>query len=99
MRKKSKVQIVFEIAVRVVLLTGIFALLGFAIGLFCGIAASLLYGAIRHIQPDMTWAYKFVAAPFGAIALVVTFCVMLISEIRRVRRPRDLSPAAFHRTF
>ena len=98
MRKKSKIQVVFEIAVRVVLLTGIFALLGFAVGLFCGIAASLLYGAIRHIQPDMSWAYKFVAAPFGAIALVVTFFVMLISEIRRARRPLELSRPAT-RTF
>jgi hypothetical protein len=58
---------------------------------------------IKHIHPNMTWAYKFVAAPFAAISLVVTFLVMLISEIRRVRRvlrsgdfPR---PAAFHRTF
>jgi len=42
--------------------------MAFAIGLFCGITASVLYGAIRHIRPDMTWAYKFVAAPFAAVA-------------------------------
>jgi len=99
-RKKSKFQIVFEIAVRVVLITFVFTLLSFAIGLFCGIGASLLYGAIRHIHPDMTWAYKFVAAPFGAIGLVVTFFMMLINEIRRARRPEDLpQPASFQRTY
>ena len=98
MRKKSKVQIVVEAAVRVVLLTGIFTLLAFAVGLFCGISASLLYGAISHVQPDMTWAYKFVAAPFGAIGLVVAFFVMLISEIRRARRPLEFSRPAT-RTF
>ena len=94
MRKKSSIQVGFEIAVRVVLLTGIFTLLAFAVGLFCGIAASVLYGAIRHIHPDMTWAYKFVAAPFGAIGLVVSFFLMLINEIRRVRRPLQFSRPA-----
>ncbi|HVZ15680.1 MAG TPA: hypothetical protein VG897_01075 [Terriglobales bacterium] len=82
------------------LLTAIFTLLAFAVGLFCGISASLLYGAIKHIHPDMSWAYKFVAAPFGAIGLVVSFFVMLINEIRRARRPLEFSrPSSFERTF
>jgi uncharacterized membrane protein YvlD (DUF360 family) len=88
------------IVVRVVLITFAFTLLSFAIGLFCGIISSVLYGAIRHIHPDMTWAYKFVAAPLGALGLIVTFFAMLITEIRRARRPLDLShPASFPRTF
>ncbi len=85
MPRKSKVQIVLEIAVRVLLVTAAFTLLGFAIGLLCGIGASVMYGMVRHIHPDMTMAYKFVAAPLGAIALVVTFCIMLVYEIRRAR--------------
>jgi hypothetical protein len=84
-RKKSKLQIVLEIIVRVVLVTFVFTLLAFAVGLFCGIGASVAYGAIRHVHPDMTMAYRFVAAPFGAVALVVTFLVMLVYEIRRAR--------------
>jgi len=98
LRKKSKIRLVFGIAVRVVLMTIIFTLLAFAIGLFCGIITSVLYGAIRHIHPDMTWAYKFVAAPFGAIALLVTFFMMLINEIRHARRPLELTRTAA-RTF
>jgi hypothetical protein len=98
LRKKSKLGIVFGIAVRVALVTFVFTLLAFAIGLFCGILTSVLYGAIRHIHPDMTWAYKFVAAPMGAISLVVTFFIMLINEIRRVRRPLELTRTA-GRTF
>lgn len=98
LRRKSKIRTVFGIAVRVLLITIIFTLLGFAIGLFCGILTSVLYGAIRHIHPDMTWAYKFVAAPFGAIALVVTFFMMLVNEIRRARSPLELTRTAA-RTF
>jgi hypothetical protein len=84
-RKKSTFQIGFEITIRVLLVTAAFTLLGFAIGLFCGIGAGVVYGAIRHVHPDMTMAYKFVAAPFGAITLVITFCVMLVYEVRRAR--------------
>lgn len=98
MRKKSKIGMVFGIAVRVVLITFVFTLLAFAVGLFCGIITTILYGAIRHIHPDMTWAYKFVAAPFGALGLVVTFFLMLVNEIRRARRPLELTRTAT-RTF
>jgi uncharacterized BrkB/YihY/UPF0761 family membrane protein len=91
LRQKSRIQITFEIAVRVLLMTAVFTLLGFAIGLFCGIGATMLFGVLRHTHPDMTMAYKFVAAPFAAIALVVTFFVMLFTEIRRVRRPLEYS--------
>ena len=94
LQKKSKFRIGVGIVVRVVLITVIFTLLSFAIGLFCGIGASLLYGAIRHIRPDMTWAYKFVAAPFGASGLVVTFFLMSINEIRRARRSLEIRQPA-----
>lgn len=83
MHKKSKIQIALEIAVRVILVTGAITLLAFAVGLFCGISASVVYGAIRHVHPDMSMAYKFVAAPFGVIGLVLTFCIMLFYEVRR----------------
>ena len=94
MRKKSKIQIALGIAVRVLLITFAFTLLSFAVGLFCGIMASVMYGVIRHVHPNMTWAYKFVAAPFGAIGLVVTFFLMLISEIRCARRPLEIGQPA-----
>jgi hypothetical protein len=84
-RKKSILQVVLEISVRVLLVTGAFTLLGFAVGLLCGIGASVLYGLLRHVHPDMSMAYKFVAAPFGAIALVLTSLIMLVYEIRRAR--------------
>jgi len=84
-RKKSIIQVVLEIVVRVLLVTAVFTLLGFAVGLFCGIGAGVVYGMMRHVHPDMTMAYKFVAAPFGAIALVVTFSIMTVYEIRRAR--------------
>lgn len=98
MQQKSKFRVVVGVVIRVVLMTGIFTLLAFAVGLFCGILTTVLYGAIQHIHPDMAWAYRYVAAPFGAVGLVVSFTLMLINEIRRARRPLELSQPAT-RTF
>lgn len=98
-RQKSKVQIVFEVAVRVLLVTFIFTLLGFAVGLFCGIGAAVLLGLIRHVHPDMTMAYRFSAIPIGIGAFVVTFLVMLFTETRRARNPLAYSgPFSLRRT-
>ena len=94
MAKRSKFRMLAGIVVRVLVITFAFTLLSFAIGLFCGIISSVLYGAIRHVHPDMSWAYRFVAAPFGVLGAAVTFFGMLISEIRRARRPLEFSPPA-----
>ena len=94
MRKKSKIRLVLELLGRVLFMTAVFTLLGFAIGLFCGIGAGLLYGALRHIPADMTMAYKFVAVPFGLMAALIGFLGMLYLEIKRLRRPAELTPAS-----
>jgi uncharacterized membrane protein len=88
---QGKFAVAIKAILRVLLVTAIFALIGFAIGLFCGIAASILYGAMRGVHPDMTMAYKFVALPFGLAALVITLVVMIVTEIRHVRRPLEFS--------
>jgi hypothetical protein len=97
-QQKSKIRIAFEVIVRVVLMTCIFTLLGFAIGLFCGIGAAVLYGLLRHAHPDMTMAYRFVAVPFGVIACVISLLLMLFTEIRRLRNPVSYSRLSLRRT-
>ena len=94
MRRKSKIRIGLEIILRVIFMTAVFTLMGFAIGLFCGIGAGLLYAAIRHIPGDMTMAYKFVAVPFGLMAALIGFLGMVYLEIKRLRRPTELTPAS-----
>jgi hypothetical protein len=99
LHQDSKFVAFVKSAFRVALMTGVFTLIGFAIGLFCGIMASVLFGAIRHIHPDMTMAYKYVAVPFGIGAFVITFCVMVFIEIRDAVRPAGLArTSALRRT-
>jgi|SRR5690242_3698682 len=94
MRKKSKIRIGLELLARVIFMTVVFTLIGFAIGLFCGIGAGLIYAALRHIPADMTMAYRFVAVPFGLIAALLGFLAMLYLEIKRLRRPTEFTPAS-----
>jgi uncharacterized BrkB/YihY/UPF0761 family membrane protein len=90
-RQKSKIQRLLEGVVRVLLVTAIFTLLGFAVGLFCGIVGSILFGLIRGVHPDMTLAYKFVALPLAITSLIATFFAMLWMETRRSRHPLHFS--------
>ena len=92
-RKKPKFRIAVEIAFRVVVVTVLFTLVAFAVGLLCGIIASVLYAAVRGAHADMTMAYRFAAVPLAAMVLVISFVAMLTMEIRRTRRLR-LEPHA-----
>ena len=87
-RKKPKFRIAVEIAFRVVVVTVLFTLVAFAVGLLCGIIASVLYAALRGAHADMTMAYRFAAVPLAAMVLVISFVAMLTMEIRRTRRLR-----------
>ena len=87
-RKKSKFRIAVEIALRVAVVTVLFTLVAFAVGLLCGIIASVLYAAVRGVHTDMTMAYRFAAVPLAGTVLVISFVAMLTMEIRRTRRLR-----------
>lgn len=48
---------------RLVLLTVLWTGLGMGVGLFCGILGTLILGAVRHVTPDMSLAYRHVSIP------------------------------------
>ena len=71
---RSKLSVAFTSVVRVLFTTLLFTAGGMAVGLFCGITGTVIYGMIRGGQIDMTNAYRHVAIPValltGSIALV-----------------------------
>ncbi|HXZ80936.1 MAG TPA: hypothetical protein VEG30_13485 [Terriglobales bacterium] len=85
-RHKSKFQVGVAIALRVLIVTVLFTLASFALGLLLGIIGVVTVGAIRGVRPDMTVAYRFVAAPLAVCGSIVTFVAMLVYEIRRQSR-------------
>ncbi len=74
---------------RVVAITFLATLLAFCVGLFFGIVGVVLTKMIRGTPtPDMAVAYRHVALPIAIAALVVTFCVALVTELRHYRKER-----------
>jgi len=85
-RHNSKFRVGAEIGLRVLVVTVLFTLASFALGLLFGIIGVVIVGVIRGMHPDMTMAYRFVAAPLAVCGLIVSFIAMLVYEIRRQSR-------------
>jgi hypothetical protein len=75
------------IALRILLITFLFTLMAFAVGLFLGIVIlalqSTFTGAIEFSR-----AYRHFAIPAGFVGMFAGFTGMLVIELRHLRRPR-----------
>src|SRR5580700_5264932 len=81
----------YMIPVRVVLVTFIGTLLCFAVSLFLGIIGTVVVSAVRHVNPNMTVAYRHVALPAAAVAGSIIFVLALLMEIRHYRQTKTLA--------
>jgi hypothetical protein len=77
------------LVVRVVVITVLATLLCFCVALFFGIAGIMVIDTIGGGGINLASAYRHVALPIAATALVVAFCAALITETRRYRRARS----------
>ena len=79
-----------SIPVRVFAMTFLFTLLSFAVALLLCIIGSVVYSQMRHVAPNLTFAYRHIAFPFaltvGAIVLVLSFMM----EFRNYRQHKTL---------
>jgi len=73
---------IFASALRVAVATLLFTAGGMAVGLFCGIVGTALYGMNKGVPIDMANAYRHVAIP---IALLVGTCALIGSAIVEAR--------------
>jgi hypothetical protein len=80
----------YTIPVRVVLVTFIGTLLSFAVSLFLGILGTVIIATARHVQPNMTLAYRLIALPAAAVAGSIIFVLALAMEIRHYRQVKTL---------
>ena len=76
---------------RVVALTFLFTLLSFAVSLLLCILGTIVYSQVKHVAPNLPYAYRHIAFPIaiagGAIALVLS----LTMEIRYYRQHKVLA--------
>jgi hypothetical protein len=79
------------IPVRAFLVTFALTLLSFAVCLFLGILGVAAAAKLRGVQPNMTIAYRDVAAPAAAIIAVVVLISALVMEIKHYRQVKTLA--------
>jgi TRAP-type C4-dicarboxylate transport system permease small subunit len=76
---------------RVVAMTILFTLLSFAVSLLLCILGTIVYSQVKHVAPNLPFAYRHIAFPIaisgGAIALVLS----LTMEIRHYRQQKALA--------
>jgi hypothetical protein len=84
----------YTIPVRLALVTFICTLLAFAVSLLLGIIGTVALAAYRHVNPDMTTAYRNIATPSALVAGSVVFVLALVMEVRHYRQSRTLAAIA-----
>ena len=81
----------FLIPFRVLLVTGIFTLLSFAVSLLLGILGIIGWAALHHTTPKLTLVYRHIAPPIAGVAGLVALIVATILEIRHYRQAKALA--------
>jgi len=81
----------YAIPVRVLLVTFIGTLISFAVSLLLGIIGTVVASSLRHVNPNMTVAYRDIALPAAVVAGFIIFVLALTMEIRHYRQSKTLA--------
>jgi hypothetical protein len=81
----------YTIPVRVLLATFIGSLISFAVSLLFGIFGVVVVGFVRHVNPNLTLAYRLIALPAALVAACIIFVLALAMEIRHYRQSKALN--------
>jgi hypothetical protein len=84
----------YAIPVRVLLVTFIGTLFTFAVSLLLGIVGIVVVSLLRHVQPNMTVAYRLIALPAALVGGTIIFVLALTMEIRHYRQSKTLAAIA-----
>ena len=79
------------IPARVFLMTFLLTLLSFAIALLLSILGTVVYSQVKHVAPNLTFAYRHIAFPFAITAGAIVLVLSLVMEIRHYRQRKTLA--------
>jgi flagellar biosynthesis protein FliR len=79
------------IPVRVLLTTVVVTLLAFAVSLLLSILGTVVYSQVKHVAPNMPYAYRYIAFPFAITVGLIVLALSLTMEIRHYRERRTLA--------
>jgi hypothetical protein len=78
------------IPARVFAMTFLFTLLSFAVALLLSILGTVVYSQVKHVAPDMRFAYRHIAFPFAITAGAIVMVLLVGMEIRNYRQRKTL---------
>jgi hypothetical protein len=79
------------IPARVFAMTFLLTLLSFAVALLLSIMGTVVYSQVKHVAPNLTFAYRHVAFPFAITVGVIVLVLSLVMEIRNYRQRKALA--------
>jgi hypothetical protein len=78
------------IPVRAFAMTFLFTLLSFAVALLLSIVGTMVYSQVKHVAPNLTFAYRHIAFPFAITVGAIVLGLSLGIEIRNYRQRKTL---------
>jgi TRAP-type C4-dicarboxylate transport system permease small subunit len=79
------------IPLRVLLTTALLTLLAFAVSLLLSILGTVVYSQVRHVAPNMPFAYRYIAFPFAMTVGAIVLALSLAMEIQHYRQRKALA--------
>jgi len=72
-------------------MTALLTLLAFAVNLLLSILGTVVYSLVKHVAPNMPFAYRYIAFPFAISVGVIVLALSLGMEIRHYRERKTLA--------
>ncbi len=78
------------IPARVFAMTFLLTLLSFAVALLLSIMGTVIYSQMKHVAPNLAFAYRHIAFPFAVTVGAIVLLLSLAMEIRNYRQRKTL---------
>ena len=78
------------IPARVFAMTFLFTLLSFAVALLLSILGTVVYSQVKHVAPNLAFAYRYIAFPCAITAGAIVLLLSIGMEIRNYRQRKTL---------
>ena len=76
---------------RVFAVTFLLTLLSFAVALLLSILGTIVYSQVKHVAPNLPFAYRHIAFPFAITVGTIVLVLSLVIEVRHYRQRRTLA--------
>jgi predicted membrane protein len=79
------------VPVRALAVTFLLTLLSFAVALLLSILGTVVYSQVKHVAPNLQYAYRHIAFPFAIGVGAIVLVVMLVVEMRNYQQRKVLA--------